>query len=51
MRDVLSDVASPGAMAFRTQIFSARAGFFARAHGRPDVVPGRIPGARGKSLR
>jgi len=33
------------------QVFLARAGFFATAHGRPDGVPGRIPGAREKSLR
>jgi hypothetical protein len=35
----------------RSQNFPARAGFFARAHGRPDGVPGRIAGARGKILR
>ena len=29
-----------------TQTFPARAGCFARAHGRPDGVPGRIIGAR-----
>ena len=34
-----------------TQIFPARAGFIARAHGRPYGVPGRITGAREKSLR
>lgn len=35
----------------RPQNFPARAGFFARAHGRPDGVPGRSAGARGKILR
>jgi hypothetical protein len=37
--------------AVETQIFPARAGFIARAHGRPYGVPGRITGAREKSLR
>lgn len=40
-----------GEFRFRTQNFPARAGFFVRAHGRPDGVPGRIAGARGKILR
>ena len=31
--------------------FPARAGLFASAHGRPDGVPGRIAGARGKIPR
>jgi len=35
----------------RPQVVSARAGSFARAHGRPDGVPGRISGARGNHLR
>ena len=31
--------------------FPARAGLFASAHGRPDGVPGRMAGARGKIPR
>ncbi len=47
----LSDIASHGAVFNKTHTFPARAGLFARVHGRPDGVPGGILGARAKSLR
>jgi hypothetical protein len=34
-----------------SQCFRVRAGVFARAHGRPNGMPGRIIGARAKRLR
>jgi hypothetical protein len=34
----------------KTQCFRVRAGVFARAHGRPDGMPGRSIGARAKAL-
>ena len=35
----------------KTECFRVRAGVFASAHGRPNGVPGRIIGARAKTLR
>ena len=47
----LSDIAFHGAVFNKAHTFPARAGLFARVHGRPDGVPGGILGARAKSLR
>lgn len=46
----LSDAGLHGGHAEKRQCFRVRAGVFARAHGRPDGVPGRIAGARAKGL-
>ena len=46
----LSDFALGGVQATSGQRFRVRAGVFARAHGRPDGMPGRSSGARAKGL-
>jgi hypothetical protein len=44
-------LSSPVRNRLNLQCFRVRAGVFASAHGRPNGVPGRIIGARAKTLR
>lgn len=44
-------LSSPKRINVNLQCFRVRAGVFASAHGRPNGVPGRIIGARAKTLR
>jgi hypothetical protein len=48
---MLSDLRFPRGDQRERQCFRVRAGAFASAHGRPNDVPGRIAGARAKTLR
>jgi hypothetical protein len=50
-KSTLSDLRVQRGKCGKWQCFRVRAGVFASAHGRPDGMPGRIIGARAKTLQ